>query len=126
MQSIDDKEQIICSFYRHWDGYPSGHGQDLADYLKSRRLINGIQGKDQSDIEKHIAFNRAGSMAINLMHHIDEISGCEVIPTGDSGYWEEYTYHIYFRDFAFYISVDDCFPLKVCDFNGNQFEEKSA
>lgn len=30
--------------YRQYDGYPSGHGQELADYLKTFRITNGISG----------------------------------------------------------------------------------
>jgi hypothetical protein len=27
--------------YRHWDGYPAGHGQDLAKYLEGVIVVNG-------------------------------------------------------------------------------------
>jgi len=100
-ESHTEQETIVCSFYRHHDGYPEGHGKDLQEWLKGKRLINGIS----SDFVEGRDFNRAGTMAVALMSHIQSISGCEVIPTGDSNYGEEYTYHVYFRDGAFVVEA---------------------
>ena len=97
------KERIVCSFYRHCDGYPTGHGDDLANWLKGKSLVNGIS----DGFNPNTMFNRAGTMAVKLMNHIQDISGCEVIPTGASNRGEEFTYDIYFRDYKFYIQVDD-------------------
>ena len=41
-------------------------------------------------------FNRAGTMAVQLMAYIQKVSGCEVTPTGKG--CEEYTYHVYFDE----------------------------
>lgn len=95
------KEQIICSFYRHSDGYKAGHGKDLKEWLEGKRLVNGIGG----DFVEGRDFNRAGTMAVQLMAHIQRISGAEVIPTGSSGYGEEYTYNVYFRNGKFVIKT---------------------
>ena len=38
------EERIVCSFYRHCDGYPDGHGKDLKEWLEGKRLVNGIDG----------------------------------------------------------------------------------
>ena len=96
-------ERIVCSFYRHCDGYPTGHGDDLAKWLNGKSLVNGIS----NGFDPHTMFNRAGTMSVKLMNHIQDISGCEVIPTGTSGRGEEFTYNLYFRDDKFYIEVDD-------------------
>lgn len=37
----DDKTPIV-NMYRQFDGYPSGHGADLADFLLPLRLVNGF------------------------------------------------------------------------------------
>ena len=95
-------ESIVCSFFRHWDGYPDGHGKDLTDWLDGKRLVNGIG----SDFVEGRDFNRAGTMAVQLMAHIQDVSGAEAIPTGDAGYGEEYTYHVYFRDGKFKVEHD--------------------
>lgn len=101
--------EIVCSFYRHFDGYPSGHGKDLSEWLKGKNLVNGIG----SGFRKDIDFNRSGSMAIYLMSHIcNELNtSVEVIPTGSSDYGEEYIYNIYF-DKSFKIETVDCLSDK--------------
>ena len=119
MQGVSE-EKIVCSFYRHWDGYPSGHGDDLAEFLKDKKLVNGI-GRF---FDKSRDFNSAGTMAVQLMSYIQEKSGCEVIPTGKSNYWEEYTYDIFFRNDEFEIHIDGK-PYMVSDFDGVKIEELS-
>lgn len=122
-QWIGNEEKIVCSFFRHWDGYPSGHGQDLADWLKDKGLKNGIG----SDFVKGKHFNRSGSMAIHLCAQIDEISGCEIIPTGSTtGDYIDYTYHIYFRDDEFYIGIGGADPVKASVFNGDEIERSEC
>ena len=34
-------KNIIC-MYRQYDGYPSGHGLDLAAFLNNFRVVNGL------------------------------------------------------------------------------------
>lgn len=34
-------QKIMC-MYRHSDGYPTGHGQDLVDFLEGMEIVNGI------------------------------------------------------------------------------------
>lgn len=54
------KEQILCTIYRQYDGYPDGHGADIAQFLSSRHLVNGI-GEDKN------VFNGAGCLAAQLV-----------------------------------------------------------
>lgn len=100
-EAVTGEEKIVCSFYRHCDGDPDGHGKDLAEWLAGKRLVNGID----LDFVKDHDFNRAGTMAVQLMAHIQSISGAEVIPTGAQGYGEVYTYDIYFRDGKFIVKT---------------------
>lgn len=100
-KDIDKGQTIVCSFYRQFDGYPDGHGKDLAVWLSGKRLVNGIG----SDFKDGVDFNRAGTMAVGLMAHIQSLSGAEVVPTGSAGYGEDYTYHIRY-DGEFMIDVD--------------------
>lgn len=102
-EEFDAEETIVCSFYRHSDGYPKGHGLDLQAWLNNKKLVNGIG----SDFREGIDFNRAGSMAIRLMSYIEEAYSCRVIPTGTSDMWEEYTYDIYYRNNEFVILVTE-------------------
>ncbi len=94
---------ILCSFYRHWDGYPQSHGVDLAKWLKGKFVVNG----KSSDFREGIDFNRIGTLAIPLMAHIQEVSGAEIIPAVADDYGEEYTYRVHFRDGEFDINFED-------------------
>jgi hypothetical protein len=92
------KEEIVCSFYRHFDGYPDAHGKDLANWLKGKKLVNGIGADHLTGRD----FNRAGTMAVSLMNYIQQISGCEVIPRGKN-VLDSYIYDIYFKNGEFEI-----------------------
>jgi hypothetical protein len=35
------KASTYVCMYRQYDGYPSGHGLELAEFLKGKRLVNG-------------------------------------------------------------------------------------
>ncbi len=102
-ESHTGDEKIVCSFFRHCDGYPDGHGKDLTEWLAGKKLVNGID----ADFIIGRDFNRAGTMAVSLMQHIQEVSGCEVIPTGNTGLGEEYIYDIYFRNGVFDVQVKE-------------------
>lgn len=39
---VKDGEREIVVLYRHCDGYPTGHGQELADYLATKPPHNGF------------------------------------------------------------------------------------
>jgi hypothetical protein len=41
--SQHDQDQPLASIYQQWDGYITGVGHDLADFLKDKKIINGIQ-----------------------------------------------------------------------------------
>ena len=88
--------EIVCRFFRHYDGYPESHGIDLAQWLEGKRLVNGMDANFKKDVD----FNRAGTMSIPLMSHIQGISGAEVVPTdGDSSdYGQDYTYKITYNE----------------------------
>ena len=100
MKSLDSKEKITCSFFRHFDGYIDGHGVDLAEWLTGKGLKNG----KGSDFIEGTHFNRAGTMAVKLCNYIQDESGCEIIPTGESIPYIDFEYHIYF-DEVFYIKI---------------------
>lgn len=38
----DDEDMIITAFYKHFDGYPSNYGLDLAIFLNKIHIVNGI------------------------------------------------------------------------------------
>ena len=84
------KEQLV-NMYRQYDGYPSGHGEELADFLKGGRVVNGIGSTD----EKEILFNGAGCLAAQMIAHFKNGAGgfyIEPITAKDCG--QEYEYEV--------------------------------
>jgi len=123
MKSLDNNEGVVCSFYRGHDGYPSGHGCDLADWLSGKGLKNGIG----NDFVKGTHFNRAGAMAIKLANYISDMTSCELIPEGDTGDYIDYVYHVYFdKEFTVKVIAYGEKELTVAakDFNHESVEKE--
>lgn len=78
---IDGQDnQAVSTFYRQSDGYPSGHGQDLVNFLKGGKVVDGI-GTDEG-----LAFNGAGDLAFRLIGSIkdpNESGNFYCIPSAD-------------------------------------------
>lgn len=88
----DNAKPFVC-MYRQYDGYPSCHGKELAEFLKPIRMVNGL-GSDS----KHVA-NGAGCLAAQMVAHFKDGPGGIYLyaPTSkDCG--QEYEYHIYTDD----------------------------
>jgi hypothetical protein len=78
--------------YRHYDGYPSGHGKELADFLSPITIINGIS-RGQDVLGKFA--NGMGCLSAQLVKHFkDNVGGIYLQPPGDGSAHEEYTYFI--------------------------------
>lgn len=88
----DDKE-MLC-IYRQYDGYPSGHGRELAKFLNSGELVNGIPGGNEKKV-----FNGIGCLAAQLVMELKKEHGpaggiyIQLPGTEDAG--QDYEYHIY-------------------------------
>lgn len=82
------RTKIIC-MYRQYDGYPSGHGQELADFLKSRKLVNGF-----GDVNKE--FNGPNCLAALLVSHFkgSQAGGIYLHPVNTKDAWQEYVYFV--------------------------------
>lgn len=42
IETDGNEEQILVNMYRQMDGYPSGHGKELAEFLIKIRMVNGL------------------------------------------------------------------------------------
>lgn len=83
---------VLATLYRQFDGYPSGHGDELAAFIASRRIVNGMC---QSDDRREIA-NGAGCLAALAIAHFkgNEPGGFYLQKPGASDVGEEYIYHV--------------------------------
>jgi hypothetical protein len=80
------------TMYRQFDGYPEGHGLDLANYLKDIRIVDGISPKDEKD---KIA-NGMRCLAAQLIAHFKNGPGDIYLSNNEQAPgWQEYTYVIY-------------------------------
>jgi len=86
-----EKKNLIVTMYRQYDGYPSGHGQELADFLKSGKVVNGL-GADRTGR----VFNGAGCLAAQMVSHFkgDEAGGIYLYPNNTKDAWQNYEYHV--------------------------------
>ena len=85
----DEEGRKLINMYRQYDGYPSGHGKELAEFLEPITMVNGICQTD-----KTIA-NGAGCLAAQLVSHFkDGPGGIYLEPTTAVDCGQDYEYHI--------------------------------
>ena len=91
--STDDgsAEAIMC-IYRQFDGYPSGHGHELAQFLNSKTLVNGYTDK-LSSTEANGMSCLAAQLVVQLKHGVGGIY--IYAPMTGRDYSQDYEYHVY-------------------------------
>jgi hypothetical protein len=84
--------QTIVTMYRQFDGYPSGMGVDLVEFLKGSKVVNGL-GIDE--VKSNRVFNGAGCLAAQLVAHFkDGAGGIYLYPNTIKDCGQEYEYEI--------------------------------
>ena len=98
----DDNTPVVC-MYRQFDGYPSGHGMELADFLNSGKLVNGFRSEDTN------VFNGMCCLAAQMVAHFKKGPGGIYLmaPTPDSDHGQEYEYHVRLEGTQLRIEVRD-------------------
>ena len=102
--SNGEKATPIINMYRQYDGYPSGHGAELAEFLSGGRLVNGLSG-----MGKERQFNGMGCLAAQMVANFKDGAGSFYlypVTTTDCG--QDYEYHIRNVDGEFKITVFNC------------------
>lgn len=96
----DAREPIMC-MYRQMDGYPSGHGNELYEFLKTKKIVNGLGG-DYADVA-----NGAGCLAAQLVAHFKDGPGGIYLyrPLKNMSAWQEYEYWIDVNDKGITVKV---------------------
>jgi hypothetical protein len=91
----DDNRKVLC-MYRQFDGYPSGHGRELATFLNGFvDVVNGIRIGDTRKIA-----NGMGCLAAQLVANFklvpeNGVGGFYLYPTNSKDCGQEYEYHVY-------------------------------
>lgn len=80
---------ILC-MYRQMDGYPSGHGADLAEFLAPIKMVNGLGGDAES------VANGTGCLAAQIVAHFKDGPGGIYLhrPNKNMDCWQEFEYWV--------------------------------
>ena len=83
-------DMAYVNMYRQYDGYPEGHGLELAEFLKDIEIINGISGDTTNQA------NGSGCLAAQMVKHFKEDIGYIYLhPHDNESGWEDYIYTVY-------------------------------
>ena len=88
----DNKRTKIINMYRQFDGYPSGHGAELAKFLNGfEEITNGFGFNETRKIA-----NGMGCLAAQLVANFKtEHGGFYLYPTKCTDCGQDYEYHVY-------------------------------
>ena len=89
---VYDGDEPMINMYRQFDGYPSGHGSELATFLNSfEAIVNGISVGDTRRIA-----NGMGCLAAQLIAHFKiDAGGFYIYPVTAKDCGQDYEYHVY-------------------------------
>jgi len=87
---VYDGDKPIINMYRQYDGYPEGHGIELADFLMSGEMVKGYSDNDAKQ------FNGMGCLAAQMIVHFKKsVGGFYIHAVTDTECWQDYEYHVY-------------------------------
>jgi hypothetical protein len=120
---VYDHGKPIVNLYRQYDGYPSGHGVELYEFLSQFSAItNGI-----SPNETRKTANGMGCLAAQLVANFKEsVGGFYIHSVEDVDCGQDYEYHVYEKDGEICVRVKDrgcnMFGLTLSDKNESIFD----
>ncbi len=82
------KKNEIVTMYRQYDGYPSGHGMELAEFLAGGELVNGIGLNDK------VVFNGMGCLSAQVVAHFKDGAGGIYLQRENKNSGEDYRYQV--------------------------------
>lgn len=88
------KQEPLCLIYLQYDGYPSGHPCETAEWLASGKVVNGF------GMTEELQFNGAGCLAAQLIAKYKQgVGGTYLHALGERGKcWEDYLYDIIVKE----------------------------
>ncbi|NDC87148.1 MAG: hypothetical protein EB088_16300 [Betaproteobacteria bacterium] len=89
----EGKHPVVC-LYRQYDGYPSGHGAELAEFLDGYDIVNGFGQKREK------LANGMGCLAAQMVAHFKTEVGNFYLhaPVLDRDDGQDFEYHVYEKD----------------------------
>lgn len=87
---VYDGDKPVINMYRQFDGYPSGHGFELAEFLEGFEIVNGY-----GEVKPKLA-NGMGCLAAQMIAHFKKsVGGFYIHPVTDTDCWQDYEYHVF-------------------------------
>ena len=87
---VYEENKPIINMYRQFDGYPEGHGAELAEFLLSGEMVNGFS---QTETRQ---FNGMGCLAAQMIVNFKKsVGGFYIYPIESNSCWQDYEYHVY-------------------------------
>jgi hypothetical protein len=122
---VYDGDKPILNLYRQYDGYPTGHGAELAQFLEGFTIVNGI-GRETTRVA-----NGMGCLAAQVVAHFkDSVGGFYIHSVDSKECGQDYEYHVYQKDKELRVAVTDrgcnMFGLTMSDKNDSIFDGSVA
>ena len=109
------KPEAIINMYRQFDGYPEGHGAELAEFLTTGTMTNGLRMGQTGRF-----FNGMGCLAAQLVCNFKTEAGqFYLYPVTAEDCGQDFEYHIYNIDGKLKIKIMNC----GCNFFGGTQDE---
>jgi predicted ThiF/HesA family dinucleotide-utilizing enzyme len=105
----DEDEKLVC-MYRQFDGYPSGHGAELGNFLKDIVIVNGLRMSETRSVA-----NRAGCLAAQMIQHFKEGPGGIYLHSVNAEHdYVDYVYGVHVIDHKILVDIDGGDTLEKC------------
>jgi len=99
-------QKPVVNMYRQFDGYPTGHGAELAEFLNGGRLVNGLI---HTVTANEAVYNGMGCLAASMVAHFKKTPGGFYIhPTEVRDCGQDYEYHVSEKKNGLYVEVYYC------------------
>ena len=106
----DGSGKEICVLYRHSDGYINGHGKQLYNYLKDKKL--GCLTLDKNKL----IFNGMEDLAAMVISHFKKEPGQFYLYAANKrDLWENYIYHVTGKEEKIQIEVESVSKKTRCN-----------
>jgi len=119
IEKIGDKRKHLVSVYQQYDGYIEGVGHEIANYILSKKIINGFSL--EQTMEKGYCNGYPCLIAQFIKDFKTDVGGLYIVNEEDT---QEYNYNVIFDsdlyfngDFFTDKNTNDYFEIEVIDWN---------
>ena len=105
---IWDKDKILVTVYKHYDGYPEGYGLELAKFLDGYKIVNGIPLTHENE---KLA-NGMGCFAAQFIAYFKQEVGDIYIEHHNTSLGEEYIYDVWNTDDGIMMAISQVDEIK--------------